>query len=76
MAAFEVEVAKLGPPPAIGPGDEGWRWDDLSSPCLARLRWIRLSERSVVDRGYLFLQAPDALTDVSGVVYLPEGNKT
>jgi len=30
---------------------------------------------AAVPNGYLFLQAPDAVTDSSGIAYLPNGNQ-
>lgn len=73
-SAFSAEVESLGPPSAVESSDNNSSWGHVSSPCPTGLGAISLSECLTVDRGYLFLQAPNAITDSSGIAYLPEGN--
>ena len=74
--AFNDQVERLGPPAAVDSSEDSWSWNDVSSPCPAKLGWVRLSECLAIDRGYLFLQAPNAVTDSSGIAYLPQGNNS
>lgn len=73
VATFETEVGRLGPPTAFDPTDDSWSWRNSPGPCPARLGSFRVSECTIIDGGYLFVQAPDAVTDVSGIAYLPGG---
>jgi hypothetical protein len=67
-------VESFGPPPAAQASENNGTFSAVSSPCPPGLGSISLSECLAVDHGYLFLQAPNAVTDSSGIAYLPEGN--
>ena len=73
---FEAYVAGLPAPATFVPSLDGPAFHPFPSPagCPARLGRVTLGECRSVDGGYLFLQAPDALTDSSGIAYLPAGN--
>ena len=73
---FEAYVAQLPPPSAYAHGGEGATFHSLpaDAPCPARLGEFRLGECVSLDSGYLFLQASSAVTDSSGIAYLPAGN--
>lgn len=73
-SAFDAHVRNLGPPASVPAGEDGASFRELPSRCPTTLGWIRINECLAVDRGYLFLQAPNAVTDSSGIAYLPEGN--
>jgi len=70
LAAFENQVATLGPP---GPGPH--LRSKISGPCPARIGSFRIAECNALDHGYLFVQAQDAVTDVSGILYVPDGRR-
>lgn len=72
---FEAYVAQLPAPTTYIPDENGASFHDFpSAACPAEIGRLRLSECWSLDGGYLFLQAPGALTDSSGIAYLPQGN--
>lgn len=75
-AAFEAEVAGLPDPTSGRAGNEDGSFRDFPASCPWKLGGLRLSECWVIDGGYLFLQAPDALTDSAGIAYLPAGGRS
>lgn len=74
-AAFEAELADLGPPGRLAVTPDGAHFQDLPGPCPSRIGEFPIGECLAVDDGYLFLQSPGAVTDSSGFVYLPNGNR-
>lgn len=73
-AAFEAEVAVLGPPRPLAGAPDGPYFDGLAGSCPARIGWLTIGECLAVHEGYLFLQSENAVTDSSGIAYLPHGN--
>ena len=75
-SAFEAYVAQLPPPSAHTAGDDDASFQPwpADAPCPARVGELTLGECVSLDSGYLFLQASSAVTDSSGVAYLPAGN--
>jgi hypothetical protein len=73
---FEAYVAQLPAPSTFTPDGFGASFHDFPSdqPCPVSIGTFTLSECWSLDGGYLFLQAPGALTDSSGIAYLPGGN--
>ena len=73
---FEAYVAQLPPPSAYTVGDDDASFHPLPSnaSCPARLGEFTLGKCVSLDSGYLFLQASSAVTDSSGIAYLPAGN--
>jgi hypothetical protein len=74
-AAFEAEVAVLGPPIASDNEHDGAHFGDLPGLCPSMIGRFAIGECVAVHNGYLFLQTPDAVTDSSGIAYLPYGNQ-
>jgi hypothetical protein len=72
-AAFEAEVAVLGPQTPWPQQDA--HFVDLRGSCPSMIGRFAIAECVAVPNGYLFLQAPDAVTDSSGIAYLPFGNQ-
>jgi hypothetical protein len=77
-SGFEAYVAELPAPSSHAAGDDGASFRPLPSDasCPAQLGRLRLGACVSVDGGYLFLQAPDAVTDSSGIAYLPARSGT
>lgn len=73
QAAFEAEVAAAGTVPLAKGGDDAGYVDGYPKSCPSRLGDFRIVECSSSYGGYLFLQAPGAITDHSGILYLPGG---
>ena len=77
VSAFEQQVEILGPPSPVSlSGADGWEaagFAPKAPQCPAMLGAFTLSGCENFAGGYLFVQAPGALTDTSGIVYLPEG---
>lgn len=73
--AFEAEVTVLGPPVPVADAGYGAQFVDLAGSCPAMIGRFPIGECVAVDNGYLFLQTPDAVTDSSGIAYLPNGNQ-
>ena len=68
-AAFEQEVSTAGVPVRSTTPDT---FAPYPGACPARIGELAVGECRSVDGGFLFLQAQGALTDDSGIVYLPE----
>lgn len=75
QAAFEAEVAAVGMVPPVTDRDDDGYFDRYPGACPRRLGDLRVVECRSLDGGYLFLQAQNALTDDSGIMYLPGGPK-
>ena len=71
---FEAVVAAL-PTPQVFSADRSASFRPFpSSDCPAMIGQMPIDGCRSLNGGYLFLQAPDAITDDSGIVYLPGGN--
>jgi hypothetical protein len=70
-AAFEAEVAALGPVPPVKAGVGVGYTDAYPRACPSRLGDFPIDRCSSFDGGYLFHQAPAADTDHAGILYLP-----
>ena len=66
-------MATAGSPPPVGSSDDAGYFGRYPGPCPARIGEFRINECRSLDGGYLFLQAQGALTDDSGLLYLPGG---
>lgn len=73
QTAFQAEVATAGSPPLAESSDDAGYFGRYPGSCPARIGDFRVIECRSLDGGYLFLQAQGALTDDSGVLYLPRG---
>lgn len=71
--AFETTVANL-PPVPVGSAADGY--DSYPGTCPGWIGQFRIERCWTIDHGYVFLQAQDAVTDDSGIVYLPSGPGT
>ena len=69
QVAFEQEVLAAGVPAQSAAFDSVARYPGA---CPVRIGELGIAECRPVDGGYLFLQSQGALTDDSGIVYLPE----
>ncbi|HEY5785106.1 MAG TPA: hypothetical protein VIT65_10050 [Microlunatus sp.] len=70
QAAFESEVQTAGPVPVMEKYDSG-HFSRYPGTCPAAIGKFRIIECHTIDGGYLYLQAQGAITDDSGIVYLP-----
>jgi hypothetical protein len=68
-AAFEAEVVTAGPPDSSERSEDAGPVGRYPGSCPPRIGKYRVSECEFVDGGHLFRQAPDALTDDSGILY-------
>jgi len=73
-AAFEAEVAVLGPPDPLATQQDA-HFVDLPGSCPSMIGRFAIAECLAVPDGYLFPQTPDAVTDSSGIACLPNGNQ-
>ena len=75
-ADFEAYVAQLPPPSTFTADRIGASFLPFpaAASCPAQIGRLPLSGCVSLDSGFLFLQAADAITDSSGIAYLPEGN--
>ena len=71
--AFEAEIAAIGTAPLVKAGSDAGYFDRYPKACPRRLGDFRIVECRSLDGGYLYLQAQNALTDDSGIMYLPDG---
>ena len=71
QSAFEQEVRTAGDPvPVETPFDSGY-FATYPGACPVRMGRFRIVDCRSINGGFLFLQAQGALTDGSGIVYLP-----
>jgi hypothetical protein len=71
-AAFEHEVSSAGAPVRSETSDS---FAPYPGACPVRIGELGIAACRSVDGGYLFLQSQGALTDDSGIVYLPEATR-
>jgi hypothetical protein len=74
-AAFDAEVAALGTPRQLDAAYEVGQFVDLPGSCPTQIGRFAVGDCLAVHEGYLFLQAQNAVTDSSGIAYLPSGNR-
>lgn len=67
--AFAAVVAGMPAPTEVASDT----WTDFPADCPAMIGSYTLSDCRGFDGGYLFLQHDDAVTDDSGIAYLPSG---
>ena len=71
QAASESEVQTAGNPVPVESSYDSGYFDKYPGNCPARIGKFRIIECRSLDGGYLYLQAQGAITDDSGIVYLP-----
>ena len=70
QSAFETEVLTAGHVPVKDPNDLDY-FGRYPGSCPAFIGKFRIVECRAIDGGYLYLQAQGAISDDSGIVYLP-----
>jgi hypothetical protein len=73
--SFETEVLAAGAPVPLKASDDSSFVDHYPGGCPGSIGKFHIVECRAIDKGYLFLQAENALTDDSGIVYLPDGRE-
>lgn len=71
QAAFEREVQTAGVPVTVEGSEDSGYFEKYPGNCPGRIGKFRIIECRSLDGGYLYLQAQGAITDDSGIVYLP-----